>query len=131
MKKPIQMVRCLCVIAFLIFTFGCTVKEEAKLTAKGVELYTWQPQNGELHFWFLPGTNGAIAGVGLLKSNNAMVGMKNLKNKIDNLPEGECITWQHIGEIAIAENLKSKIIEYCREQSITLTEVYLEDIQIE
>ena len=124
----------LIILTCLVHFSGCngTGPERADKPAfKGMELYSWKPEDGNWHFWLLPGTNGTKAGLGIFKPASAMIGLDRVKDALSKLPKGEMVGWQHIGQESVPDHLVADLTELCRQHNISIMKIYFEKISIE
>jgi hypothetical protein len=109
-SKLIMMVGLLAVVA------GCAIaapERVEKSAFKGMELYSWKPEGKDWHFSLLVGTNRQKSDEEIRKSEQAIVGMDELKKRLAKLAEGEQVFWKNLAKEPIPEQTAKDLKSFC------------------
>ena len=112
---------------------GCGSREaappagETVRSFKGYELYSWR-SDGEWNFSLLVGTNRIKTRAEVLDPAARILGLDELKRRLDRLPRGEQVFWsarhEETPEIALPpDSLIAEIDAYCDRRGIELATV--------
>ena len=101
-----------------------------RVAFKGIELYSWQNQSGQWCFSLLYGTNRDKSYREVTASELTLVGVTNLKKRLNALAEGESVFWltgtadgPKDGNPPLTQppdQVAEEVITYCRQRHITV-----------
>ena len=113
-------------LAVLVLLAGCRsafrVTPTPETSMKGWELYSWEEQ-GSWHFALLPGTNRLKTDREILKSKEAVGGVKALEGRLGRLAKGQEIFWGKCDAAPFScppQDTIAQIEQICAEKGLTL-----------
>lgn len=84
------------------------------------ELYSWRPTGGDWHFNLLPGTDRDKTIQEIANPQTAIVGAKNLKNRLKKLPPGEEVVWVNYAKEPIPETITADVLKFSESEGLNL-----------
>jgi hypothetical protein len=114
-----RIVLTICLIA-LVGCSGAQLERAAKPAFKGIELYSWNPGDGKLHFCLFPGTNRQKTSSEITNSEVAIVGIDTLKQRLSALAKGEIVFWRSVANEPVPSEAFDELYIFCQGLDVKL-----------